>query len=348
LRLAPSRQPHLRGSTIGAFAVLLVVAIAVQGVRFGPAFFRYVVASLLGVLTLASIAVIAAMLILALAAVAVMTRLPDWHETSATEEEPLVPPPAAPRTRGRSPLIGFADLEPSAGASGLAFNLGVLVAVEGRPLMEEDGAARRPRPLCLLSEGQLTDALGLESDTWRAHLEANSGRVVEDLVDLAVRHPSGCELLCVPRGRVARHQLRLLRLALERQYDLVVVDCSTIDADLREGAEDTADVLVAVGLASERSADVAVEMLGDTWRRGRLTTTVLLLNQVRVRDCLPDELPSFDNVAVFPHEHTVAEADSRGLPWSLLASCASGRVLRELGARLLPDLLTGAAHATGA
>jgi hypothetical protein len=348
LRLAPSRQPHVRGSTIGAFAVLLVVAIAVQGVRFGPASFRYVVASLLAVLTLASIAVIAAMLILALAAVAVMTRLPDWHETSATEEEPLVPPPAAPRTRGRSPLIGFVDLEPSAGASSLAFNLAVLAAVEGRSPTGTYGMTRRPRPLCLLSEGQLTEALRLESDPWRVHLDANSGRVVEDLVDLAVRHPSGCELLCVPRGHVARHQLRLLRLALDRHYDLVVLDCSTIDADLREGAEDTADVLVAVGLASPRSADAAFDMLSETCRRGRLATTVLLLNQIRERDSLLDELPSFDNVAVLPQEHIVAEANSRGLPWSLMASCASGRVLRELGARLLPDLLTGADHAIGA
>ncbi len=80
---------------------------------------------------------------------------------------------------------------------------------------------------------------------------------------------------------------------------------------------------------------------------GRLAATVLLVNQVRDRDSLLDELPSLDNVAVLPHEHTVAEADSRGLPWSLMASCASGRVLRELGARLLPDLLTGAAHAIG-
>ena len=327
--------------------MLLVVAIAVQGVRLMPAF-RHVGASLLGALTLTSIAVVAAMVIVGLAAVAVMTRLPDWLETSATEEEPLLPPPAAPRARGRSPLIGFVDLEPSAGASSLAFNLAVLVAVEGRPLMEEDGTARRPRPLCLLSEGQLTDALGLESDPLRIHLDANSGRVVEDLVDLAVRHPSGCEVLCVPRGRVARHQLRLLRLALARQYDLLVLDCSTIDAGLREGAEDTADVLVGVGLASDRSADAAAEMLGDTWRRARLATTVLLINQLSVRESLPDELPSFDNVAVLPHEQTVAEADRRGLPWSLMASCASGRVFRELGARLLPDLLAGAAHAVGA
>ncbi len=272
MQLAPSQQPHVRVSTIGAFAVLLVVAIAVQAVRYVSLPFRQAGTLALGVATLTSAGVAMAMVVVALATVAVMTRLPDWHEASATEEEPLLPTPGAPRARGRSPLIGFVDLEPRAGASSIAFNLAVLAAVEGRSLAGMDGITRRPRPLCLLSEGQLTEALGLESDPWRVHLDANSGRVVEDLVDLAVRHPSGCELLCVPRGHVARHQLRLLRLALDRQYDLVVVDCSTIDVDLREGAEDTADVLVAVGLASPRSADAAFDMLSETcqpaaWQR---------------------------------------------------------------------------------
>ena len=118
--------------------------------------------------------------------------------------------------------------------------------------------------------------------------------------------------------------------------------------ELREGAEDTADVLIAVGLASQRSADAAAEMLEETWRRARLTTTLLLINQVRVTDSFPEELPRFDHVAVLPHEHAVAEADAHGLPWSLMFSSASGRVLRELGVRLLPDLLTGAPHAIGA
>jgi hypothetical protein len=333
---------------MGLLALLLGVALAVQAVRFVPVSFRIVGVSALGALTLTGVGVAAAIVVVALAAIAVMTRLPGWQETSATEEEPLLPPPGAARTRGRSPLIGFVDLEPSAGASTLAFNLAVLAAVEGRPLTGTDGMTRRPRPLCLLSEGRLTEALGLESDPWRVHLDAHSGRVAEDVVDLAVRHPSGCELLCVPRGRVARHQLRLLRLALDRHYDLVVLDGSAIDAELREGAEDTADALVAVGLASRTSADAAADMLEDTWRRARLRTTVLLINRVRVRHGLPEELPSFDHVALLPHEHAVAEADARGLPWSLMVSSASGRVLRQLGARLLPDLLPEAAHATGA
>jgi hypothetical protein len=317
---------------------LLIVAIAIQAVEVVP--LPVPVAGALNAARLTGFGLAVTMLFVALAAVAAVARIPDRAEQNATEEEPLLPRPTAPRARGRSPLIGFVDLEPSAGASSLAFNLAVLAAVEGRPLAVEGGTARRPRPLCLLSEGQLTEALGLESDPWRLHLDRNSGRVVEDLVDLALRHPSGCELLSVPPGRVARHQLRLLRQALDRHYDLVVVDCSTIDADLREGVEDTADVLVAVALASPRSADAAARVVEGAWRRARLATTVLLTNQVRAQDSLPSELPSFASTAVLPHEHVIPEADRRGLPWSLLPGCSAGRVLRELAAQLLPDMLS--------
>jgi hypothetical protein len=326
---------------------LLVVVAAVQAARFLPPSvrFRPAAMSALRVVTLTSIGAALVAVALALAAAVFVSRLPDWREDSAPEEEPLLARPTAPKTRGRSPLVGFVDLEPGAGASSLAFNLAVITAVEGGPLAGEEGTTRRPRPLCLLSEGQLTEALGLESDPWRRHLERNSGRVGEDLIDLAVRHPSGCELLCVPRGRVARHQLRLLRQALDWHYDLVVVDCSAIDADLREGVEDTSDALIAVGLASARSANAAAAMLDESWRRFRLATTVLLVNQVRADDSLPEELPSFQHGAVFPYEPTVPGADRRGLPWSLRTGGTCGRVLRDLAAQLLPDLFSGGARA---
>jgi hypothetical protein len=337
----------VRGSTISALVALLIVSSAVEAARFLPpsVWYRPALVSALRVATLTSIAVAVILLGLALVAVVAMMRRSGRYEETASEEEPLVTRPAAPRTRGRSPLVAFVDLEPSAGASSLAFNLAVIAAVEGGPLVEEEAIARRPRPLCLLSEGQLTEVLGLESDPWRIHLERNSGRVGEDLVDLAVRHPSGCELLCVPRGRVARHQLRLLRQALAWHYDLVVVDCSAIDADLREGAEDTADALIAIGLASPRSAYAAAGMLDESWRRSRLPTTALLINQVRVDDPLPDEMPSFQNVAILPYEPTVPEADRRGLPWSLMAGGICGRVMRDFAVQLLPDLFSGAARA---
>ncbi len=345
MRSARSARVPVRGTTIGVLTALLVVAVAIQAVRFLPPSvrLRQLAVTALDVATLTGAGLLVAVVGLAAIAMGAMTRQPQLWEGSASEEEPLLVRPIAPKTRGRCPLVGVVDLESSAGASSLAFNLAVIVAIEGRPLVEGDGGMRRPRPLCLLSEGQLTEALGLESDPWRLHLEDHSGRIGEDLVDLAVRHPSGCELLCVPRGRVARYQLRLLRQAIDHHYDLVVVDSSAIDAELREGAEDTADALIAVGLPSPRSASAAAAML-ETWRRFRLTTTVLLINEVRVDDCLPEELTSFGSVAVLPYEHVVPEADRRGLPWSLMSDSTCGRVLRALALQLLPDLFSGEAR----
>ena len=97
MQLAPSRRPFVGGSTIGVLALLLGVALAAQAVRFVPVSFRTVGVSVLGALTPTSVAVAGAMVVVALGVIAVMTRLPDWHETSATEEEPLLPPPGAIR-----------------------------------------------------------------------------------------------------------------------------------------------------------------------------------------------------------------------------------------------------------
>jgi hypothetical protein len=338
LRSAPSRRSPVRGSTVSILILLLLVALALQALRLPPMPHGSTAVSILRWITLGSLVTAVTMLVLPQVATAVVGRLPNWHEESAPEEEPHLPKPTAPRGRGRCPLVGFMDLEPGAGGSTVAFNLAVLIAVEGRPLTE-DGTARRPRPLCLLSEGQLTEALDLDPDPVECHLDQNSGRIAVDLVDAAVRHPSGCELLCLPRGRVGRHQLRLLRLALDRYYDLVVVDCSAIDVDLREGVEDTADALIAVSVPSLRSADGAARLLEGTARASRLASTVLLVNQARAQPHLLDELAiGFGHLATLPHENLIPEADRRGLPWSLAPDFVSGHCLREFARELLPDL----------
>ena len=337
MRSAHSRRFPVRGSTVSVL-VLLLIALALQALRLPVIPHGSAVVSVLRWITLGSLVTAVTLLVLPLVATAVVGRLPNWPDESASEEEPYLPKPTAPRCRGRCPLIGFMDLEPGAGASSIAFNLAVLTAVEGRPLTA-DGTARRPRPLCLLSEGQLTEVLDMDSDPVECHLDQNLGRIAEDLVDAAVRHPSGCELLCLPRGRVGRHQLRLLRLALDRYYDLVVVDCTAIDVDLREGVEDTADVLVAVSLPSLRSADAGACLLEGTATGSRLASTVLLINQARAQPHLLDELAiGFGHRAVLPHDHLVPEADRRALPWSLAPNCVSGRLLHEFAGQLLPDL----------
>ncbi len=336
----------VRGSTVGAAVLVLVIALAVQAARLLPPSvrLRLQVVPVLDAVTVASIGVVAFLGVLVVAAVVMTMRLPDWHEETVSEEEPFLPEPTAPPSRGRCSLVGFSDLEPGAGASTFAFNLAILAAAEGL-VVAKDGVAMRPRPLCLLSECEVTEALGLDPGPLARHLDRHSGLIGDDLADVATRHPSGCELLCIPRGRMGRHQLRLLRLALGSQYDVIVVDGASDDGDLCVGVEDTADVLVAVTLPSLRSAEAATRLLEGVGRGRRLATTVLLVNRTRPKT-RPEELAlGFGHLAAFPPEHLVAAADLRGVPWSLAPDSSCRRVLLRFARRLLPGLFEEAGDA---
>ena len=336
----------VRASTVGAAAILLVIAVASQAVRFLPPSFRLRprILSVLDEATLVSVGIVALLAALVVAATVLVSRRPDWHEERAPEEEPLLTEPSSLETRSCCALIGCIDWEPGAGASTVAFNLAVVTAAEGL-LVAKDRAVRRPRPLCLLSEGVLTEALGLDPGPLERHLGRHSGLISEDLAEVTTRHHAGCELLCIPRGRVARHQLRLLRLALGRHYDLVVVDAACADNALREGVEDTADVLVAVTLPTLRSAEAATRLLQGVGRGRRLATTMLLINRARADTQTMELALGFAQLAAFPHEPFVAEADLRAAPWSLAPDGACRQVLLRFARRLLPELFVEASDA---
>jgi Mrp family chromosome partitioning ATPase len=319
---------------VSVVILALVVALAIQAARLLPLSIRprLHAASFLDLAALVSVGVVALLVIVVVAATAVTARRPDLDEGSAIEEEPFLPEPTAPAIRGRCPVVG---LEPGAGASSFAFNLAVVAAAEG--LVVEDGAARRPRPLCLLSEGELADRLGLDPGPLERHLRRHSGLIGDELVDVTTRHLSGCELLCVPRGMVARHQLRLLGMAIGRHYDLIVVDAAFDDDNLRVAVEDVADVLVAVTLPSVQSAEAGTRLL-EGGRRWRLATIGLLVNRSRVRTRPLDLALGFGHLAAFPDEPFVAEADLRAVPWSLAPSSSCRRVMLRFARRLLPGL----------
>lgn len=316
---------------------MLVVTLCIQAARLLPLSIRLRLhaVSFLDLAALVSVAVVAFLVLAVVAATAVTARLRDQDEGSAIEEEPLLPQPTAPPIRGRCPLVGFEGLESGAGASGFAFNLAVVVAAEG--LVVEDGAVRRPRSLCLLSEGELTARLGLDPGPLERHLHRHSGLIGDELVDITTRHLSGCELLCVPRGMVARHQLRLLGMAIGRHYDLIVVDAAFDDDNLRVAVEDVADVLVAVTLPSLQSAEAATRLL-EGGRRSRLTTTGLLVNRSRVKTQPADLALGFGYLAAFPDNPFVAEADLRAVPWSLAPNSSCRRLMLRFARRLLPGL----------
>jgi len=325
---------------------MLAIAMAVQAARLLPASIRprLHAAYFLDRVTPVSIGVVVFLGVVMAASISVAARLADAQEEVAPEEEPFLPEPSMPPIRGRCPLVGLAALEPAAGASSLAFNLAVVVAVEGL-VVARDGAVSRPRPLCLLSEGELTEALGLDPGPLERHLDRHSGLIGDELVDVTTRHLSGCELLCIPRGRVARHQLRLLGMALGRHYDLIVADATFDDDRAREAVEDVTDVLMAVSLPSLHSAEAATRMLDRFKHHPRLATTVLVINQARA-ETRPTELAlGFGHFVALPREPFVAEADLRGVPWSLSPSSSCRRALLRFARELLPGLFEDAADA---
>jgi len=291
---------------------------------------------------------LAALLLLAGSVTLVLLLMPDARE-SALWEEPLLPLPAVPAVRGRSALIGLLALEAGAGASSLAFNLAVLIAAEGG-CIEEGGSRRRPRPLCLLSEGRLTEVLGLDPKPLRLHVESLAGRINEEVIDLAWRHPSGCELLCAPRGLIDRHRLRLLRLAVERHYEVILVDAGAQDSWLQEAAQDVSDALLLIALPTEQSLAAAAAAAEQAQMLHLLPRTTLVVNRLRSSSIRPEHLKPFHHHAFLPEDSSVlaAEDDAQDerLPWSILPGSAAALQLQRLAFQLLPDTFRRPVDAT--
>ena len=330
--------PAVSRSTIAFLFVSLLIVMSVRMLEFAPPPYGPAAADVLRVL--GPISAVLAVILLAVVLAAVATLRARSRDVAPDEgEEPWLSAPRLPRSRARCPLVGFVDLEPGAGASTIVFNLGNLLATEGTSLMEE-GQRHRPRPLCLLAEGPLTEALGLSPEPLREHLAEYPGRVTQDVIDLAVRHPSGCELLCVPRGQMGRHHLRLLRDAAERYYDALIVDCSSGDSWLREGIEDVSDSIVLVALPSAVSAEAAARAAERALAGHRLAVTALLVNQVNATQNLPQRMTAiFESLAHMPEHSAIAEMDRQAIPWCLDPLAPASRQLRQIASVLLPEVL---------
>src|SRR5262249_25581964 len=149
---------------------------------------------------------------------------------------------------------------------------------------------------CLLAEGPLTEALGLSPDALREHVATFPGRITQDVIDLAIRHPSGCEFICVQRGVLGRHQLRLLRDAVEQYYDVLIVDCSSADSWRREAVEDVSDAIVRVALPAGAYADAGASAAERAIAGHRLAISALMANRLTSSRSMPEGLGAiFEN-----------------------------------------------------
>src|SRR6266566_8282562 len=277
-------------------------------------------------------AVILALLLIAVAtAIGFTLPQPAMLSGKPAQPEPVVPSPTVPECRRRPPVISVHGLEPHAGCTSIAFNLAVEVAAAGMI----DG--RRPRPICLLRAGALTSTVGLDPKPFTDYCRSHMATVGDEVIDIAERHPSGTEVLCVPDGVLDGHRLRLLIGELRRFYDLILIDCPPGDRWLTDSAFDSSEVSLLIGLPTDESARAAVPWSDMSWRYGLDARFGLIVNRVTAVGSIPQLLPAaFANAAVIPED--ASPGNVLELPWVLRPDSRAGRTLSEIAGRLVPDL----------
>ena len=267
------------------------------------------------------------------AAVGIALALPRSRPPSgeSTGPEPVIARPTIPEVRRKPAIISIHGLEAQAGCTSLAFNLAVELAAAGLV----DG--RRPRPICVVRAGPLSSTVGLDPKPFTDYCRSHMAAVGDEVIELAERHPSGCEVLCVADGVLDGHRLRLLSSVLRRFYDVVVLDCPPGDRWLTDSAFDASEVSLLVGLPSDESAKAVLPWSDSSWRYGLDARFGLIVNRVSARTSIPELLPAaFANLALIPEDAVAGNALE--LPWVLRPESRAGRAIAELAARLVPDV----------
>jgi MinD-like ATPase involved in chromosome partitioning or flagellar assembly len=258
---------------------------------------------------------------------------------------PAVPlrlkPASLPPCRARRPVVTITSLEAGAGATTIAFNLAVLLATHGELRGGEDAGGAPVRPVCVLAEGRLTSALGLAPGPL-GDLVANAHPLIPRLVELAVHHPTGCELLCLPAHLDSSRRLVNVVDQLRLHYDAVLVDGAfSLDAVLDVTAE-FGELLLLVGLPSPAWVAPAGDWTDRVWAMRLERKAVVVVNRAGSGHAARDLTRGFLHVEQLPDDPAVADFDRLGLPWSLDARVPAARQLDRMARRMFPSFLTRA------
>jgi hypothetical protein len=257
---------------------------------------------------------------------------------SVGQEEPLLSPARLATGQPEVKVVILAGVERGCGASTLTFNLAVSLAAQGAKSGADD--VRRPRPACVLTEGPLSAALGLNPEQLEEHLGQRPYRVAPEVVNLAVRHPSGCALFCLRRDDRDSRALGLLLGELGRRFDAVLVDAALPERDLGHLAAEMSDFLLLVAQPTGSSVNAAGRWIERVWGMGLEPRTGLILNRVPAWPPPPLELRlAFLHHSELPHQQQVPALDRRGLPWSQDAGLAAARQLSAIARGLFPTLM---------
>jgi hypothetical protein len=224
-------------------------------------------------------------------------------------------------------ILTLINLEPGSGATTLSFNLAVSLAVLGGKTGSK-ATAEPIRPACLLAEGRLTAALGLDPPLLNDQVASGGWQMAAGVADLAVHHPSGCALFGFQPGCQAGAAVGPLLAELIRNYDVVVIDGGIAAERQLTSLAQSSDLVLLIGRAAP--ASVAALQRWTAWSvgPGLGMTYALIVNRLRAGVRLPLELLSaLTPLTLLPEEPQVAEQDMTGLPWSLDQRLAASRRL---------------------
>lgn len=254
---------------------------------------------------------------------------------SLTTEEPLLSLPRTPTIHRRAPFIVVLGVTPQAGATALAWGLGLLIATHGR--MGND--ARRPRPVCLFRDEDIPEGVALDAHALDSYLRNHPADIDEDILDLAGRHPEGIEVLSIGGKRPNAVQMDQLLPVLRQHYDTVIMDIPADGRWLASMSVGLADAVFLMWAPRQRPDDLQV-WLDRLWGLGLEGKTILAVGRRRASDPpLPRRL--FQFVLELPEDTAVraGECGDGGIAW-VLSNSIAGRQLRRAIERLLPDLFS--------
>ncbi len=328
-REAPLFRPYRQTALVSGGALAVALAIAVGLSLAGPSAGR-----LTGALAVIAVpASLFSLLLLMAGLVTTSVRAASPAAGSAlAAEEPLVMAPRLPLVQRDAPLVLVLGAIPKAGATTLATSLAVLVAEEGRSPQD---SARRPRPLVLLERPGVANRNG-QPGWLTEYLAEHPTTVRDDVLEVAVRHPSGTEVLRLADGEVNTIQLRELLAVFRKYYDLIVFDAMVEDHRTVQAAMELADAIVLVIPDRREGIEPMTRWAERVYGLGLEGRSILAVTRRQTPSCMVSSAPFLFGLEL-PEADTTVEAGVALTVWARVGPAT--RQLRNAARMLLPQLL---------
>jgi hypothetical protein len=323
----PYRQAVLVSGSVLAFTLAIAVALTLAGPTVGR------VISDLGVIVLPL--GLFSLLLLTVGLVATSIRAaPPAAGFALAAEEPLIMAPRLPLVQRDAPLVLVLGAIPKAGATTLTTSLALLVAEEGRSPQD---SGRRPRPLVLLERPEVANRNG-QPGWLTEYLAEHPTSVRDDVVELAVRHASGAELLRLAEGEMNAIQLRQLLSMFRRYYDLIVFNAMVEDHRTVQAAMELADAIVLV-IPDRRDGIAAMTRWAErVYGLGLEGKSILAVTRRLAPSSVVSSTPFLFGFEL-PEDVTTVEPGVALTAWP--RTSAATRQLRKAARTLLPQLFVG-------